>query len=65
VVDNRLEGIKLRLRRSQRKFPVHDDEVAEFEIVRSFDRPDLAHLNRFVVAATLILFRLSDCLGPQ
>jgi len=65
VVDHRLEGIKLRLRRSQRKFPVHDDEVAEFEIVRSFDRPDLAHLNRFVVAATLFLLRLSDCLGPQ
>ena len=65
VVDHRLEGIKLRLRRSQRKFPVHDDEVAEFGIVRSFDRPNLAHLNRFVVAATLILLRSSDCLGPQ
>jgi len=65
VVDHRLEGIKLRLRRSQRKFPVHDDEVAEFEIVKSFDHPEPAHLNRSVVAATLILLRLSDCLGPQ
>jgi len=65
VVDHCLEGIKLRLCRSQCKFPVHDDKVAEFEIVRSFNRPDLAHLNRFVMAATLILLRSSDCLGPQ
>ncbi|KAH9989066.1 RNA dependent RNA polymerase-domain-containing protein [Russula compacta] len=51
VVDHRLEGIRLRLRESQRKFPVHDDEVAEFEIVRSFDRPDPAHLNRPLIMA--------------
>ena len=65
VVDRRLEGIKLRLRRSQRKFPARDDEVGEFEVVRSFDRPNLAHLNRSVVATTLILLRLSGCSGPQ
>ena len=46
VVDHRLEGIKMRLRSSQRKFPVHDVEVAELDIVRSFDHPDMAHLNR-------------------
>jgi RNA-dependent RNA polymerase len=46
VVDHRLEGIKMRLRSSQRKFPVHDVEVAELDIVRSFDHPDIAHLNR-------------------
>ncbi|KAI0284919.1 RNA dependent RNA polymerase-domain-containing protein [Russula brevipes] len=46
VVDHRLHGIKMRLRPSQRKFSVHDVKVAEFEIVRSFNRPDPAHLNR-------------------
>ena len=48
VVDHRLEGIKLRLRESQRKFPVPDAEVAEFEVARSFDYPNPVHLNRFV-----------------
>jgi len=62
VVDHRLEGIKLRLRRSQRKFPVHDDEVAEFEIVRSFNHPDPAYLNRSVVPLrhSMIAAHLSD-----
>ena len=51
VVDHRLEGIKMRLRDSQCKFPAHsDDEVeAEFEIARAFDYPNPVHLNRFVV----------------
>ena len=53
VVDNRLEGIKMRLRESQRKFPVHDDEHAEFEIARSFDYPNPVHLNRCVVLSPL------------
>jgi RNA-dependent RNA polymerase len=48
VVDNRLEGIKLRLRESQRKFPVNDIEEASFEIARSFDYPNPVHLNRLV-----------------
>lgn len=65
VVDHRLEGIKLRLRRSQRKFPVHDDEVAEFEIVKSFDHPEPAHLNRSVMVVILMFLCLSDGLGPQ
>jgi hypothetical protein len=52
------------LRRSQRKFPVHDDEVAEFEIVKSFDHPEPAHLNRSVAAVTLMFLCLSDRLGP-
>jgi len=49
VVDSRLEGIKMRLRESQCKFPVHDDDKpAEFEIARSFDYPNPVHLNRCV-----------------
>jgi hypothetical protein len=48
VVDHHLQGIKMRLRESQRKFPVHDVEEAEFEIARSFDYPNPVHLNRFV-----------------
>ena len=47
VVDSRLEGIKLCLRKSQRKFLVHDKQ-AEFEIARTFDYPNPVHLNRFV-----------------
>jgi RNA-dependent RNA polymerase len=46
VVDHRLQGIRMRLRKSQHKFPVHDVEEAEFEIARSFDYPNPVHLNR-------------------
>ncbi|KAI0251717.1 RNA dependent RNA polymerase-domain-containing protein [Lactifluus subvellereus] len=46
VVDHRLKGIKMRLRDSQRKFPVHNVEEAEFEIARSFDCPNQVYLNR-------------------
>ena len=53
VVDHNLQGIKMRLRESQRKFPVHDVEEAEFEIARSFDYPNPVHLNRFVVVSSL------------
>ena len=48
VVDHRLEGIKMRLRQSQCKFPVNNVEEAELDIARSFDCPDSASLNRFV-----------------
>jgi RNA-dependent RNA polymerase len=53
VVDHRLEGIKMRLRGSQRKFPVHNVEEAEFEIARSFDYPNPVHLNRLVLVSPL------------
>jgi RNA-dependent RNA polymerase len=53
VVDHRLQGIRLRLRQSQRKFPVHDVGEAEFEIVHSYDYPNPAHLDRFVAASSL------------
>ena len=48
VVDHRLEDIKMCLRKSQCKFPVHGVEEAELEIVRSFSYPNPVHLNRFV-----------------
>lgn len=48
VVDHRLEGIKMRLRESQRKFPALNDEAADFEIARAFDYPNPVHLNRYV-----------------
>ena len=54
VVDHRLQGIKMRLRESQRKFPVHDVDEAEFEVARSFDYPNPVHLNRFVVVRFLV-----------
>jgi RNA-dependent RNA polymerase len=53
VVDSRLEGIKMRLRPSQRKFPVPDVEEAEIEIAGTFDYPNPVHLNRFVVVSSL------------
>ena len=49
VVDHRLEGVKMRLRESQCKFPVPKVDEASFEIARSFDYPNLVHLNRFVI----------------
>ena len=55
VVDHRLEGVKMRLRDSQCKFPVDNDDEAPFEIARSFDYPNPVHLNRFV-----IMFRLGE-----
>src|SRR5258708_3301042 len=52
VVDHRLQGIKMRLRESQRRFPVHDVDEAEFELTGSFDYSNPAHLNRFVVVTS-------------
>ena len=60
VVDYQLQGIKMRLRESQRKFPVHDVEEAEFEIARSFDYPNPVHLNRLVVASSLPKHQLTS-----
>jgi RNA-dependent RNA polymerase len=54
VVDYRLQGILMRLRESQRKFPVHDVDEAEFEISQSFDYPNPVHLNRFAAVSFLV-----------
>jgi RNA-dependent RNA polymerase len=56
VVDSRLEGIKMSLRESQRKFPVHNVAEAEFEIARSFDYPNPVHLNRSVAYISMCMF---------
>jgi RNA-dependent RNA polymerase len=53
VVDHRLEGVKMRLRESQCKFPVDNDDESPFEIARSFDYPNQVHLNRFVTRCCL------------
>jgi len=50
VVDSRLEGVKMRLRESQRKFSVHNVDEAAFEVAQSFNYPHQVHLNRFVVS---------------
>jgi RNA-dependent RNA polymerase len=55
VVDSRLQGIKMRLRGSQCKFPVHNEEDTEFEIAGSFDSPIPSHLNRFVFTESSLL----------
>ncbi|VDB83377.1 unnamed protein product [Peniophora sp. CBMAI 1063] len=49
VVDERLEGILMRLRPSQRKFESHMVESAGIEIARAFDYPNRVHLNRPVI----------------
>ena len=51
VVDHRLEGIKMRLRESQRKFPVNDVEEEYFEIAQSFEKPNKVYLNRFAAVS--------------
>jgi RNA-dependent RNA polymerase len=52
VVDHMLEGIQMRLRKSQRKFT--SDEEPYFEVAQSFGKPNKVYLNRFVVVS---LFR--------
>jgi RNA-dependent RNA polymerase len=68
VVDSRLDGIKMRLRGTQCKFPVFNEEDAEFEIAGSFDTPIPVHLNRFVFSDLSLRLRLLthgvDPLGP-
>ena len=66
VVDHRLEGVKMRLRESQRKFPVNNVDEAPFEIARSFDYPNPVHLNRFVTIYCLREHQLyRDSSDPQ
>lgn len=46
VVDERLDGIRMRLRPSMRKFVVDNGDDAWLEIARAFDRPNSYALNR-------------------
>ncbi|KAI0782232.1 RdRP-domain-containing protein [Abortiporus biennis] len=50
AVDDQLEGIKMRLRPSMRKFEAKQDGPANIEIARPFDHPVLAYLNRPLVS---------------
>ncbi|PCH37887.1 hypothetical protein WOLCODRAFT_65369 [Wolfiporia cocos MD-104 SS10] len=51
VIDERLEGIQMRLRPSMNKFKAHekDEADAKIEIARAFDRPGMTYLNRPLV----------------
>ncbi|VDB94968.1 unnamed protein product [Peniophora sp. CBMAI 1063] len=49
VVDHRLTGVRMRLRRSQRKYVAHEVTSAPLEIARAFDYPNTAFLNRPVI----------------
>ena len=46
AIDERLEGIKMRLRPSMNKFKALDEEKGEIEIARAFDKPGTSYLNR-------------------
>jgi RNA-dependent RNA polymerase len=46
-VDERLEGIKMRLRHSMNKFHVKSDDDADIEVARAFERPNVSYLNRW------------------
>ncbi|CCM00004.1 uncharacterized protein FIBRA_02029 [Fibroporia radiculosa] len=46
VIDEQLQGIKMHLRPSMNKFRAHDDDLAEIEIARAFERPGTSYLNR-------------------
>ena len=46
AVDERLEGVIMRLRPSMRKFTVPGVEEADIEIARAFPRPNATYLNR-------------------
>lgn len=46
VVDERLKGVKMRLRPSMNKFTARDEALADIEIARAFERPGTCYLNR-------------------
>ena len=43
----------MRLRPSQRKFTVNHVEEEDFDIVKSFEKPNKVYLNRFVALSSL------------
>ncbi|TFK54621.1 RdRP-domain-containing protein [Heliocybe sulcata] len=50
AVDDQLEGKKMCLRPSMNKFRVHEEEdSAEIEIARAFERPSAAYLNKALI----------------
>jgi RNA-dependent RNA polymerase len=65
VIDSLLKGIKLRLRKSQRRFPVYDVDVVEgeLEILRSFNCPSTVYLNRHVALSLVDVHSSRESLG--
>ena len=47
-IDERLEGVKMRLRKSMNKFEGLEEGEAPIEIARWFDKPGTAYLNKCV-----------------
>lgn len=56
-IDERLEGIKMRLRPSMNKFKALDEEMGEIEIARAFDKPGVSYLNRCVSLRLISVLR--------
>ncbi len=48
AIDERLEGVMMRPRKSMNKFEVLDQDVAPIEIARWFEKPGTSYLNRQV-----------------
>lgn len=48
VVDERLQGVFMRLRKSMNKFEGPVEDFATIEIARAFERPNTCYLNRSV-----------------
>ncbi|KZT27322.1 RdRP-domain-containing protein [Neolentinus lepideus HHB14362 ss-1] len=49
AIDDQLQGKKMCLRPSMNKFQVHEEESAEIEIARAFDRPSAAYLTKSLI----------------
>jgi RNA-dependent RNA polymerase len=49
AVDERLEGVKMRLRKSMNKFLGPAGDIATIEIARAFERPNTCYLNRCAI----------------
>jgi len=49
-----LEGVKMRLRPSMKKFEVPNVESAEIEIVQPFGYPINAYLNRYLLSVNFL-----------
>ena len=60
AIDERLEGIKMRLRPSMNKFDVPNAETAEIEIVMHFGYPINAYLNRCLLFTNFHRVNTSD-----
>ena len=59
AVDLQLEGVKMRLRPSMKKFDVPNVERAEIEIVQPFGYPINAYFNRYFLFANLCHITIS------